>query len=142
MTQAFEHIRTQPVPTLRLDVEEYRHRETGARHFHLRAEDNNNAFLVAFLTVPEDDTGVAHILEHTSLCGSERYPVRDPFFMMTRRSLNTFMNAFTSSDWTAYPFASQNRKDFNNLLDVYLDAVFAPRLAALPREIRQPATRW
>ena len=131
MTQAFEHIRTQPVPTLRLDVEEYRHRETGARHFHLRAEDNNNAFLVAFLTVPEDDTGVAHILEHTSLCGSERYPVRDPFFMMTRRSLNTFMNAFTSSDWTAYPFASQNRKDFNNLLDVYLDSAFFPRLDPL-----------
>ena len=131
MTEAFEHIRTQTAPTLRLDVEEYRHRETGARHFHLRADDANNAFLVAFLTVPEDDTGVAHILEHTSLCGSERYPVRDPFFMMTRRSLNTFMNAFTSSDWTAYPFASQNRKDFNNLLDVYLDAAFFPRLDPL-----------
>jgi Zn-dependent M16 (insulinase) family peptidase len=81
-------------------------------------------FLVALRTVPEDSTGVAHILEHTALCGSEHYPVRDPFFMMLRRSLNTFMNAFTSSDWTAYPFASQNRKDFRNLLDVYLDAVF------------------
>ncbi|MFM7786256.1 MAG: insulinase family protein, partial [Gammaproteobacteria bacterium] len=72
-----------------------------------------------------------HILEHTALCGSERYPVRDPFFMMTRRSLNTFMNAFTSSDWTAYPFASQNRKDFFNLLDVYLDSVFFARLDPL-----------
>src|SRR6056300_1742504 len=81
--------------------------------------------------MPEDSTGVAHILEHTALCGSERYPVRDPFFMMTRRSLNTFMNAFTSSDWTAYPFASQNKKDFNNLLDVYLDAVFFPKLDPL-----------
>jgi Zn-dependent M16 (insulinase) family peptidase len=78
-----------------------------------------------------DSTGVAHILEHTALCGSERYPVRDPFFMMIRRSLNTFMNAFTSSDWTAYPFASQNRKDFNNLLDVYLDAAFFARLDEL-----------
>ena len=66
--------------------------------------------MVALRTVPEDSTGVAHILEHTALCGSERYPVRDPFFMMLRRSLNTFMNAFTSSDWTAYPFATQNRK--------------------------------
>lgn len=66
-----------------------------------------------------DSTGVAHVLEHTALCGSERYPVRDPFFMMIRRSLNTFMNAFTSSDWTAYPFASMNRKDFDNLLSVY-----------------------
>ncbi|MDX1655957.1 MAG: insulinase family protein, partial [Candidatus Competibacteraceae bacterium] len=72
-----------------------------------------------------------HILEHTALCGSERYPVRDPFFMMIRRSLNTFMNAFTSSDWTAYPFASLNRKDFFNLLDVYLDAAFFPLLDEL-----------
>ncbi|MEM6545252.1 MAG: insulinase family protein, partial [Pseudomonadota bacterium] len=88
-------------------------------------------FLVALRTVPKDSTGVAHILEHTALCGSQRYPVRDPFFMMLRRSLNTFMNAFTSSDWTAYPFASQNRKDFSNLLDVYLDAVFFSRLDEL-----------
>ena len=72
-----------------------------------------------------DSTGVAHILEHTALCGSERYPVRDPFFMMIRRSLNTFMNAMTSSDWTAYPFASKNKKDFNNLLKVYLDSAFS-----------------
>ena len=62
--------------------------------------------MVAFRTIPEDSTGVAHILEHTALCGSKKYPVRDPFFMMIRRSLNTFMNAFTSSDWTAYPFAT------------------------------------
>ena len=82
-------------------------------------------------TIPEDSTGVAHILEHTSLCGSEKYPVRDPFFMMIRRSLNSFMNAFTSSDWTAYPFATQNNKDFNNLLDVYVDSAFFPRLDPL-----------
>jgi Zn-dependent M16 (insulinase) family peptidase len=86
---------------------------------------------VAFRTIPTDSTGVAHILEHTALCGSRRFPVRDPFFMMTRRSLNTFMNAFTGSDWTAYPFASQNRKDFDNLLQVYLDAVFFPTLNEL-----------
>ena len=73
-----------------------------------------------------DSTGVAHILEHTALCGSEKYPVRDPFFMMIRRSLNTFMNAMTSSDWTAYPFASKNEKDFNNLLQVYLMLPFSP----------------
>ncbi len=128
---SFERVRSQRVPSLNIEVAEYRHRGTGARHFHLAAEDRNNAFLVAFLTVPQDSTGVAHILEHTSLCGSERFPVRDPFFMMTRRSLNTFMNAFTSSDWTAYPFASQNHKDFGNLLEVYLDAVFFPRLDEL-----------
>ena len=125
---AFEPLRRHPVPALRLEFQEYRHRATGARHLHLAADDPHNAFMVAFLTVPQDSTGVAHILEHTALCGSQRYPVRDPFFMMIRRSLHTFMNAFTSSDWTAYPFASQNKKDFNNLLDVYLDATFFPLL--------------
>ena len=128
---AFGFIRQTRIPSLNIEVEEYRHISTGARHLHLSADDNNNAFLVAFLTVPHDSTGVAHILEHTSLCGSKHYPVRDPFFLMTRRSLNTFMNAFTSSDWTAYPFASKNAKDFDNLLQVYLDATFFPNLEAL-----------
>lgn len=128
---AFEFVRKHRVPSLSIDIEEYRHAGTGAIHYHLAAEDDQNAFLVAFRTVPQDSTGVAHILEHTSLCGSKKYPVRDPFFMMTRRSLNTFMNAFTAADWTAYPFASRNRKDFDNLLDVYLDAVFFPSLEEL-----------
>ena len=87
--------------------------------------------MVAFRTIPEDSTGVAHILEHTVLCGSKKFPVRDPFFSMLKRSMNTFMNAFTSSDWTAYPFASQNQKDFDNLLSVYLDSVFFPNLNEL-----------
>ncbi|MDX9741696.1 MAG: insulinase family protein [Gammaproteobacteria bacterium] len=128
---AFEYVRCQRIDSLGLCVEEYRHRRTGALHFHLAADHPENVFLVAFRTVPMDSTGVAHILEHTALCGSERYPVRDPFFMMIRRSLNTFMNAFTSSDWTAYPFASQNEKDFYNLMDVYLDAAFFARLDEL-----------
>lgn len=128
---AFEWLRSQPLESLNITVEEYRHRKTGASHYHLAADFDENVFLVALRTVPMDSTGVAHILEHTALCGSEKYPVRDPFFMMLRRSLNTFMNAFTSSDWTAYPFASQNRKDFNNLLEVYLDAVFFSRLDPL-----------
>ncbi|MBF0369034.1 MAG: insulinase family protein [Magnetococcales bacterium] len=125
---AFELLHREPVATLNLTVESYRHRVTGARHLHLAADDPHNAFLVAFLTLPQDSTGIAHILEHTALCGSTRYPVRDPFFMMIRRSLSTFMNAFTASDWTAYPFASQSRKDFQNLLQVYLDAAFFPNL--------------
>lgn len=128
---AFEHLRSQNIEALKLRVEEYRHKITGAQHIHLAADNPENVFLVALRTVPQDSTGVAHILEHTALCGSEKYPVRDPFFMMIRRSLNTFMNAFTSSDWTAYPFASQNRKDFDNLLDVYLDAVFFSKLDEL-----------
>ena len=128
---AFRFVRRQHIAALNLDVEEYRHLKTGAQHFHLVADNPENVFLVALRTVPMDSTGVAHILEHTALCGSKHYPVRDPFFMMIRRSLNTFMNAFTSSDWTAYPFASQNRKDFFNLMDVYLDAVFFSRLDRL-----------
>ncbi len=128
---AFEWLRSEHIESLNVTVEEYRHRSTGAQHYHLAADNDENVFIVALRTVPMDSTGVAHILEHTVLCGSERYPVRDPFFMMIRRSLNTFMNAFTSSDWTAYPFASQNRKDFYNLMDVYLDAVFFSRLHEL-----------
>ena len=128
---AFEAMREQTIESLNIRVEQYQHRKTGAVHYHLAADNSENVFLVALRTVPQDSTGVAHILEHTALCGSARYPVRDPFFMMLRRSLNTFMNAFTSSDWTAYPFASQNRKDFDNLLQVYLDAVFFSRLDPL-----------
>lgn len=127
----FELVTTKYIDTLKVSVEHYRHKTTGAEHFHLAADDSQNVFMVALRTVPMDSTGVAHILEHTTLCGSEKYPVRDPFFMMIRRSLNTFMNAFTSSDWTAYPFATENRKDFQNLLQVYMDAVFFPELNEL-----------
>jgi presequence protease len=107
------------------------HTGTGARHLHISVPDKENTFGVTFKTVPADATGVAHILEHTVLCGSRKYPVRDPFFSMLKRSLSTFMNAFTASDWTMYPFATQNSKDFYNLMDVYLDAAFFPKLDAL-----------
>jgi presequence protease len=107
------------------------HLATGARHVHISNDDAENTFSVAFKTVPRDSTGVAHILEHTVLCGSKKYAVRDPFFSMLKRSLSTFMNAFTASDWTMYPFSTQNRKDFYNLMGVYLDAVFFPRLEEL-----------
>lgn len=127
----FELLSSTSVTSLGLELRRYQHQGTGARHYHFDSADSHNAFMVAFPTLPQDSTGVAHILEHTTLCGSERYPVRDPFFMMLRRSLNTFMNAFTSGDSTAYPFATQNRKDFDNLLSVYLDAVFFPRLDPL-----------
>ena len=107
------------------------HEATGARHIHISNSDNENTFGVLFKTVPRDSTGVAHILEHTVLCGSRKYPVRDPFFSMLKRSLSTFMNAFTASDWTMYPFSTQNEKDFYNLMDVYLDAAFFPNLDEL-----------
>ena len=136
---AFLPLRRTRIDSLNLHLEHFEHRATGAVHYHLASPSTENVFLVALRTVPQDSTGVAHILEHTALCGSRNYPVRDPFFMMLRRSLNTFMNAFTSSDWTAYPFASQNRKDFSNLLDVYLDAVFFSRLDEL--DFRQEGHR-
>ncbi len=128
---SFEFIRSQPIESLNIVVHHFKHKITGAEHYHLAADDQQNVFMVALRTIPMDSTGVAHILEHTVLCGSEKYPVRDPFFMMIRRSLNTFMNAFTSSDWTAYPFATENNKDFQNLLQVYMDAVFFPNIDAL-----------
>ncbi|MDT8446453.1 MAG: insulinase family protein [bacterium] len=108
-----------------------RHEVTGAQMIHLENQDDNNLFAVGFPTTPMDSTGVAHILEHTALCGSKRYPVRDPFFSMIKRSLKTFMNAFTASDWTMYPFSTQNAKDFDNLLGIYLDAAFFPLLSRL-----------
>ena len=108
------------------DLIELTHIETGARHIHLACEDDNNCFAVGFKTHPDDSTGVAHILEHIVLCGSKKYPVKDPFFSMLNRSMSSFMNAMTASDWTLYPFATPNEEDFNNILRVYLDAVFFP----------------
>jgi len=119
------------IPLLDVNAQIYNESEFNCKHVHLESDSNEKVFMVAFRTIPEDSTGVAHILEHTALCGSKKYPVRDPFFMMIRRSLNTFMNAFTSSDWTAYPFATLNKKDFDNLLGVYLDSAFFPNLDSL-----------
>lgn len=107
------------------------HQETGAQHLHVAREDSNNTFSVGFRTLPNDSTGISHILEHTTLCGSKKYPVRDPFFSMLTRSLSNFMNAFTANDWTMYLFSTQNISDFQNLLSVYLDCVFFPRLRKL-----------
>jgi len=117
-----------PIPELNLILIVLQHEPTGARLAHLACDDPNNVFAVGFRTPPPDSSGVAHILEHTVLCGSEHYPVRDPFFAMLKRSLNTFMNAMTAADWTFYPIASMNRKDFNNLMGIYLDAAFFPLL--------------
>nr|XP_006634363.1 PREDICTED: presequence protease, mitochondrial [Lepisosteus oculatus] len=119
------------VPDLFLTAVKLTHDDTGAQYLHVARDDSNNLFSVQFRTTPMDSTGVPHILEHTVLCGSEKYPCRDPFFKMLNRSLSTFMNAFTASDYTMYPFSTQNSKDFQNLLSVYLDAVFFPQLREL-----------
>lgn len=104
------------------------HEATGGEYLHIDKDDTNNAFSVIFRTTPTDSTGLPHILEHTTLCGSRKFPCRDPFFKMLNRSLATFMNAMTAPDYTMYPFSTQNPKDFENLLSVYLDAVFEPML--------------
>lgn len=107
------------------------HEKTKTEYLHLERDDSNNVFSVGFRTTPLDSMGTPHILEHTVLCGSEKYPVRDPFFKMLNRSLATFMNALTGPDYTFYPFSSQNEVDYRNLQKVYLDAVFKPNLARL-----------
>lgn len=124
----FQKLRTRHIPAMQADVQEYEDGNTGARHIHLATDDAEMVFLVGFPTVPDVSDGRAHILEHLALCGSDRYPVRDPFFAMSRRSIAHFMNAMTYPDKTVYPFASTDKTDFFNLLDVYLDAAFFPRL--------------
>ncbi|WP_019671806.1 insulinase family protein [Psychrobacter lutiphocae] len=128
---SFKLLEHRQVEALSLDVLICQHNQTGAMHYHLAHPSNENAFLVGFRTQPMDSKGEAHILEHTALCGSAKYPVRDPFFSMIKRSLNTFMNAMTAADWTAYPFATQNKNDYFNLLSIYLDAAFFPNLHPL-----------
>lgn len=124
-------VRVKEIVSLSATCLSLEHIKTKAKYFHVANDSKDNAFAVALKTIPKDNTGVAHVLEHTVLTGSKKYPVRDPFFSMLKRSLQTFMNAFTSEDWTAYPFSTSNKKDFYNLLSVYLDSVFFPRLDRL-----------
>ncbi|KAK1052866.1 Mitochondrial presequence protease [Friedmanniomyces endolithicus] len=120
--------RTKHVPALELSALHFRHDKTGADYLHVARDDKNNVFSIGFKTNPPDATGVPHILEHVTLCGSEKYPVRDPFFKLMPRSLQNFMNAMTSQDHTTYPFATTNSQDFKNLMSVYLDATLHPLL--------------
>ena len=123
--------RLKEIPEIQSILIELQHEPTGAQIMQIANEDDENLFNLSFRTHPDTSNGVAHILEHTVLCGSKKFPVRDPFFSMSRRSLNTFMNALTGPDFTCYPASSQVPKDFYNLLDVYLDAVFHPTLSKL-----------
>ena len=123
---AFELIREETIPEVSSEAKLYRHKKTGAEVLSLANDDENKVFGITFKTPPEDSTGVAHILEHSVLCGSRKYPVKKPFVELLKGSLHTFLNAMTFADKTAYPVASQNLQDFYNLVDVYLDAVFFP----------------
>jgi Zn-dependent M16 (insulinase) family peptidase len=128
ITHGFELVREQAIGEINATARLYRHAATGAELLSLINDDENKVFGVNFRTPPTDSTGVAHILEHSVLCGSAKYPVKEPFVELMKSSLNTFLNAFTYPDKTCYPVASQNTQDFYNLIDVYLDAVFFPRL--------------
>ena len=131
----FMLVREQPLPELNSAARFYRHAKTGAELLSLVNDDDNKVFGVTFRTPPRDSTGVAHILEHAVLCGSRKYPVKEPFVELMKGSLNTFLNAMTFPDKTCYPVASQNLRDFYNLIDVYLDAVFYPLIT--PNAFRQ-----
>ena len=105
---------------------EFEHLKSGAKTAYLANEDTNCCFAIGFRTLPQDSTGVCHIIEHSTLCGSEKYPLKEPFVNLIKGSMSTFLNAFTANDWTMYPFASQTPKDFDNILSIYCDAVFRP----------------
>lgn len=125
---------------LELVVERWRHEGTGMHVYHLRTSDGNSAYSSVTKTLASNDKGCPHILEHLACCGSEKYPIRDPFFNMLRRSVNSYMNAWTGEDFTAYPFSSPNVKDFHNLLMVYSDMVWKPTLHEL--DFRQEGWRY
>lgn len=116
---------------------EMKHEKSGARLIYIDSPDTNKVFNIAFRTTPQDSTGVAHIMEHSVLCGSRKFPLKEPFVELVKGSLNTFLNAMTYPDKTMYPVASKNDKDFHNLMDVYLDAVFYPRAAKDPEIMMQ-----
>ncbi len=128
LMHGFEKIEELEIPEIAARAEVFVHAGTGAKLLSLLTEDENKSFAVSFRTPPRDSSGVAHILEHSVLCGSEKYPVKEPFVELLKGSLQTFLNALTFPDKTCYPVASTNEQDFHNLIDVYLDAVFHPRL--------------
>ncbi len=126
----FETLEVRQIPEIDSKVTFFRHVETGAELLSVENQDENKVFGVTFRTPPNDSTGLPHIMEHSVLCGSQRYPVKEPFVELRKGSLQTFLNAFTYPDKTCYPLASQNLEDFYNLIDVYVDAVFHPLIPA------------
>lgn len=128
IVHGFQLLEERMIKEIKTKARLYRHLKSGAQMLSLSTEDENKVFGITFRTPHADSTGIAHILEHSVLCGSRKYPLKEPFVELLKGSLNTFLNAFTYPDKTCYPVASQNLEDFYNLIDVYLDAVFYPRL--------------
>ena len=141
-TDKYELLEQRFLPDVNSESFLLRHRKTGARVAVLSNDDNNKVFYIAFRTTPEDSTGVAHIIEHTVLCGSKEFPVKDPFIELAKSSLNTFLNAMTYPDKTVYPVASCNLQDFKNLMHVYLDAVFHPNIYSNRKIFEQEGWHW
>lgn len=137
LIHGFRVNRIRPVPDCTATLYEMEHEKSGAVLAWLDRDDSNMTFSIAFRTTPEDDTGVFHILEHSVLNGSQKYPVREPFVDLLKSSLQTFLNAMTYPDKTMYPVSSRNKKDFMNLVSVYMDAVFCPRIYQEPNIFRQ-----
>ncbi len=137
MIHGFIKTNEQVVGELDATMISYRHERTGLEVIWLSRDEENKTFGIAFETLPENDTGVFHILEHSVLCGSDRYPLKEPFVALMKSSMNTFLNAMTYPDKTLYPISSRNGKDFMNLISVYLDAVFAPLIYRKPEIFRQ-----
>ena len=135
--ESYELIQKDRIEDLNSDGLLLRHKKTGARIAVLRNDDDNKVFYIGFRTPPKDSTGVAHILEHSVLCGSEAFPVKDPFVELAKGSLNTFLNAMTYPDKTVYPVASCNDQDFKNLMHVYMDAVLHPNIYSEEKIFRQ-----
>ena len=142
MIHGFLPIRAREFEELEGTLREYVHEKTGAQLCWLDRADENKTFSIAFKTIPEDSTGVFHILEHSVLCGSDKYPVKEPFVELLKTSVQTFLNALTFSDKTVYPVSSRNGQDFLNLMDVYLDAVFHPAIYRKPEIFRQEGWRF
>lgn len=137
MIHGFKQRWTQDVEEVKAQAQLYEHEKSGAQLLYFVCEDDNKVFSITFRTPPTDDTGIAHIMEHSVLCGSQNFPSKEPFVDLLKGSLQTFLNAFTSSDRTMYPVASRNEKDFMNLMHVYMDAVFFPRLKEVPEILMQ-----
>ena len=125
---AYEEILQEDLSDLRSKGFLLKHKKSGARVLLMENDDENKVFAIGFRTPPSDSTGVPHIMEHSVLCGSKEFPVKDPFVELVKGSLNTFLNAMTYPDKTVYPVASCNDKDFQNLMHVYMDAVFYPNI--------------
>ena len=135
--KGFRIVRVRPIEELHATLWEMVHEKTGAELCWIDRKDENKAFGIAFKTLPEDSTGVFHIIEHSVLCGSDKYPVKEPFVELLKSSVRTFLNAFTYPDKTVYPVSSRNDRDFLNLIDVYLDAVLHPLIYHKPEIFRQ-----